>query len=336
VSVALFSLFPIDQVAMSRIGALFGETAERVDIELALNVQLSTVAAAKQDAGWLAILPTNVFAALTANDSLRVIIFAAIFGAAMVMKERHSGTSIFSALEHIQGVCILIFKWFHFLTPIGVVALIAPQVAKLGPDIYSVLAPFAYTFVAVSILLMLIPALVVSIVLGLPRKMVFATLLEPIALGAATKNTLVCIPAALEALRDELRVPREPCELYVPIGFVTMQFGSMIFFIVGTLFIGQLMVHTFSVLDLMLVAAFSGLASFATIGSKGVYVLAPMALVLRPFGLSYELALPLMILVEPIANLLRVMLNVAWNCVIPVLAAGRKSPAVVAAAAPAT
>jgi hypothetical protein len=44
----------------------------------------------------------------------------------------------------------------------------------------------------------------------------------------------------------------------------------------------------------------------------------------------------LMILVEPIANLLRVMLNVAWNCVIPVLAAGRKSPAVVAAAAPAT
>ena len=80
-----------------------------------------------------------MFSALSSNDSLRVIVFAIIFGAGMVMSERRSGTSIFSALRHIQAVCILIFDWFNLLVPFGIVALVAPQVALLGADVYTVL-----------------------------------------------------------------------------------------------------------------------------------------------------------------------------------------------------
>jgi Na+/H+-dicarboxylate symporter len=45
--------------------------------------------------------------------------------------------------------------------------------------------------------------------------------------------------------------------------------------------------------------------------------------VLRPFGLSYEVAVPLMIIIDPLADMLRTMLNVAINCMIPTLAGGR-------------
>jgi Na+/H+-dicarboxylate symporter len=65
----------------------------------------------------------------------------------------------------------------------------------------------------------------------------------------------------------------------------------------------------------------------------GLAALAPLGSVLRPFGLSYELAVPLMIIVDPIANMVRVMLNVAVNWVIPALAAGREAPVAEAAAA---
>ena len=44
---------------------------------------------------------------------------------------------------------------------------------------------------------------------------------------------------------------------------------------------------------------------------------------LRPFGLSYELAVPLMIIIDPIANMIRAMVNIAVNCAIPALAGGR-------------
>lgn len=325
VSTVIFKVIPLDQATTDRIGTLFGASATQVDIELALNPQFSTAGSAREEKGILSVLPTNVFAALTANDSLRVIIFAIIFGAGMAISERRLGTSIFGALKHIQDASILIFDWFNLLTPIGIVSLIAPQVALLGPDIYSVLAAFMYAFLAVSVLLLVMPILIISIVRRLDPRMVLAKMLKPLALVVATRNALICAPAALETLKLELRAAPEPCDLYIPIGFAVMRFGPLIYFATATLFIGYLMGRTFSGFDLVLLAAFSIMASFATIGVSGVAGLAPLAIVLRPFGLSYELALPLIVIVDPVVAMIRAMLNVALNCQIPVLAAGQKS-----------
>lgn len=324
----VFNLMPLDQATTNRIGILVGASANRVDIEFALNPLLSDGASPTGETGFLSIVPANIFSALSSNDSLRVIIFAVIFGIAMVTSERRSGISIFSALKHIQDACVLIFDWFNVLAPIGIVALIAPQVAFFGPDIYVVLAPFAYTYLAANALLLVTPILVVSFVLRLGPRIVFAKFLKPLALAAATLNALICAPTVLETMKEELHAPPEPCELYIPIGLAVMRFGYMIHFAGATLFIGYLLGRTFSGSDLVLVALFSMMASFATIGVRGLVGLAAMAAVLRPFGLSYELALPLMAIVDPIASMVRALDNVALNCHIPVLAAGRELPAV--------
>ena len=76
----------------------------------------------------------------------------------------------------------------------------------------------------------------------------------------------------------------------------------------------------FGVIDLALLVVFSVGASFATLGVSGLAALAPLAIVLRPFGLSYEVAVPLMIIIDPLADMVRTMLNVAINCMIPTLA----------------
>jgi Na+/H+-dicarboxylate symporter len=81
--------------------------------------------------------------------------------------------------------------------------------------------------------------------------------------------------------------------------------------------------RSFSVLDLGMVAVFSTVASFATLGLNGIAALSPLAMVLRPFGLSYEIAVPLMIVIDPIAELLRVMLNVTINCTVAAVASSR-------------
>ena len=86
---------------------------------------------------------------------MRVLVFAAIFGVGMVLTERQSGHSIFDALRHIQAVCALIFDWFSLLVPIGIVALVAPQVARLGSDAFTALTLFAYPFLATGALLLL-------------------------------------------------------------------------------------------------------------------------------------------------------------------------------------
>ena len=152
---------------------------------------------------------------------------------------------------------------------------------------------------------------------------VFGALLRPVMLGASTRNSLICVPLALETLKNDLKVKNEPCDLYIPIGIATIRFGTILYFVIATLFMGTLMGRQFNLIDLGLLALFSVGASFATLGLSGLAALAPLAIVLRPFGLSYEVAVPLMIIIDPLADMLRTMLNVAINCMIPTLAGGR-------------
>ena len=319
VSGLIFHYTSVDEQMIAKIGALVGQSADGIDVEFAINPGRDPQSIGSGETGIFSVIPTNIFAALSSNDSVRVMIFAVIFGIGMVMTERQSGHSIFGALRHVQAVCITIFDWFSLLVPIGIVALIAPQVALLGPDAFTVLALFGYAFLATSLLLLSSAILISALSLRAAPSAVFAALLKPMMLGASTRNTLICIPIALEALKDNLKVRREICDLFVPLGFATIRFGTIVYFIVATVFMGTLMGRTFSLADFGLVAAFSIAASFATLGLNGLAALAPLAVVLRPFGLSYEVALPLMIIIDPLAELVRVMLNVVVNCMIPIL-----------------
>jgi proton glutamate symport protein len=322
VTSAIFSFASVDERTIADIGVLVGQSSDNMDVEFAIDSRASRNFVTG-DTGIFSVIPTNVFAALSANDSVRVLCFALIFGVGMVMTERESGYSIFGALRHVQAVCITIFDWFSLLVPIGIVALIAPQVALLGSNAFTVLALFAYAFVGTSLLLLSAAILISAWSLSVPFGAVLTALLKPMMLGASTRNTLVCIPIALEALKDDLKVKRELCDLFIPLGFATVRFGTILYFTVATLFVGTLMGRSFSVSDLGMVAVFSTVASFATLGLNGIAALSPLALVLRPFGLSYEIAVPLMIVVDPIAELFRVMLNVTINCMISTGASGR-------------
>ena len=321
----IFHYVTLDEHMIAKIGALVGQSADGIDVEFAIDPSHALQAAGNIESGIFSVIPINIFAALSSNDSVRVLVFATIFGIGMVMTERQSGHSIFGALRHIQAVCTLIFDWFSLLVPLGIVALVAPQVALLGADAFTVLALFGYAFLATSLLLLLAAILFSALSLRASPGAVFTALLKPMMLGASTRNTLICIPTALETLKDDLKVKGGPCDLFIPIGFATIRFGTILYFVIATLFMGMLMGRTFSMIDLGLVAVFSVAASFATLGVTGLAALAPLAVVLRPFGLSYEVAVPLMIIIDPIANMIRVMLNVAINCTIPALAAGRET-----------
>ena len=302
---------------------LVSASSNYADIEFTLDPERTAAGSTVLFSGLLSVIPDNVFAALASNDSMQVLVFATIFGVGMVFSEKRSGYSVFGALAHIQEVCILIFDWFGVLVPLGIIVLVAPQIALLDSSAYAVLGLFCSAVLVVSGIVLLAAALTVSFVLRIPVGASMTSMLGPIILGAATRNTLVCIPSSLEALAGQLRLRREPCELYVPIGFALVQFGPIIYFAVAATFMGLIQGRSFSAIEIVLLAVFSVAASFGTLGLAGPAALIPLAAVLRPFGLSYELALPLLIIVEPIANMVRVPVNVAVNFVMPVLAVGR-------------
>ncbi len=189
-----------DEQIITNIGALLGRSADSIDVEFAIDARHGAAITGAAEFAILSFIPTNIFASLSSNDSVRVLVFAAIFGIGTVLTERQSGHSIFDALRHIPAVCALIFDWFSLLVPIGIVALVAPQVARLGPDAFTALTLFAYPFLATGGLLLLAGPILCAFALRMSPVSVVGALLKPVMLGASTRNSLISVPLALETL----------------------------------------------------------------------------------------------------------------------------------------
>lgn len=319
----LFVAMPPEAAAIAKIGAFVGTSSDRIDVEFILDQNRGTGVSSSPSTGLLALVPTNIFASLASNDSLRVLLFSVLFGLAMVQTERQSGQSVFGALRSIQSVCNRIFDWFNVLAPVGIIALIAPQIATLGTEVLGLLALFLYAYLLTAGAVIFLSIVVVSIALRVNPAFAAIELMKPIMLCAATRNALVCIPQGLQTMKVDLKALPAPCDLFIPVGFAAYRVGTFLFFVVACLFVGLIMGRVFTTQELMLVALLSFGASFATIGLSGFAQLVPLASVLRPFGLSYEVALPLLIAVDPIASIVRGMVNIAGNLAIPALAGGR-------------
>ena len=76
---------------IAKIGALVGQSADGIDVEFAINPSRDPQSIASGEAGIFSVIPTNIFAALSSNDSVRVLIFAIIFGIGMVMTDANPG-----------------------------------------------------------------------------------------------------------------------------------------------------------------------------------------------------------------------------------------------------
>jgi Na+/H+-dicarboxylate symporter len=100
VTSAIFHYSSVDEQMIAKIGALVGQSADGIDVEFAINPSHDLQSTGSGESGIFSVIPTNIFAALSSNDSVRVLIFALIFGIGMVRTERQSGHSIFGALRH--------------------------------------------------------------------------------------------------------------------------------------------------------------------------------------------------------------------------------------------
>jgi proton glutamate symport protein len=325
VGAATFYFFHVDEATIARIGAFVAQSSDRVDIEFALDPQHAVAAVPAAAFRAQDLLPTNIFVSLSGNDTMKVLIFMAIFGGAVVATAKPGGYSLFSALEHIQAACIRIFDWFSLVAPLGMVALIAPQIALMGPEIGAILGMFVWAFFATSILVTAAGIIGAAIGLRTSPRAVFAAFLRPMMLAVATRNSTLCIPLTLEVLKDDLGAAGRPCDLYVPVGLSMLRFGTIIYFILATQFMGALMGRPFGLLEFVTMSVLATVASFATLGVNGPAALPPLAGVLRPFGLSYELAVPLMVIFDPVANMVRTPINIALNAAIPAIASGRET-----------
>lgn len=260
------------------------------------------------------LVPDNLFAALASGQTLKVLVFALLFGLAVGHVPQRVGTlALVHTLETVYQGCQVLMRWFTFPLPLVMLCMSASQTARTGLEPLLAMGSFLGGFTLASVLVLALAVAVVVWRTGLRPGVVLQALREPFFMAVATRSSATCMPAMIEALAERLRFERTRVELMVPLSISLLRLGPVLYYVCATLFVAQLYGRPLSGPDLLLVGAACLLAGLASAGMTGVVTISLTGVVCGYLGLPFEAAFVLFVAVDPLCDMLRTALLVIGN-----------------------
>jgi proton glutamate symport protein len=265
--------------------------------------------------------PASVVASMANGDVLQTVVFAVIFGLAVVA----AGERAQPVVTLCSAVASVMFKFTDLImrfAPIGVGAAIAATVGRQGPGMLGHLALLVGTlYLALIIFISLLLGLAGTL-LKLPIRAFWKAVRAPFTLAFATASSESAMPKAMEAM-IELGVPPRIVGFVIPTGYSFNLDGSTLYLAIASVFVAQ-------------AAESSGAAHFGLgqqvllmltlmITSKGVAAVPRASLViliatLHSFGLPAE-GVAVILGVDALMDMARTSVNVLGNCMASVVVA---------------
>jgi len=261
-------------------------------------------------AEWLiALVPANVVRVLADGAMLPLIVFALVFGLALVSVPETSRRHIVLIFRGIAESMLVIVRWLMVVAPIGVFALTLPLVARLGLSAVGALAAYVILVsvsVVVFVLVVVYPA---AAILGRVSLRDFARAAAPgQAVAISARSSLAALPALIESSRTRLGLPVEITGFFLPLAAAMFRVGATLGLTAGAVFIGRLYGVTLGVEQLTTVIITAVITSFSIPGIPGGSIIA-MAPVLASVGLPVE-GVGILLGVDTIPDMFRTAANV--------------------------
>ncbi len=299
----------------------------KVDIEISLAEQETQVEKATIIDFIANIIPRNVFKSLVDELALQLVIFSILFGIASGVIGGERSEFIVTVFEGLFKAFQAIISWLMYLLPIGLIFLIAGQIAS-SQKFFEVLAAmirFIVLFYIVGLLLLVINTIIIWRRSKEKLGLVLKELLDPIIIALATRSSFATLPSAMKALNQKLGFFENATKLYIPLGITLGRFGNILYFALATVFVSQLYGSPLTTGSIFIALIGSIFAGTATAGATGLTTLGLMSIVLEPMGLPIEAVLILFMTIDTIIDPLRTLLIVHSNMAVNALVAGKAS-----------
>lgn len=262
----------------------------------------------------VAIVPTNIIAAMSANDILAVMFFALFFGIGLLLVQSPKSIMVKDVIEGVFEVSMRLIGMVIQLAPIAIFCFMFNLSAQFGWDLLIRLAAFVG---------------VVLLALGLQTFGVFPLLLKfiakksPIAFFRQTREASVMafstassnatLPTALRVAETQLKLPPRISRFVLTLGATANQNGSAMFEGVTVLFLAQFFGVDLSLGDQIFVMLVCILASIGTAGVPGG-TLPVIALILAGVNVPPE-GIGLILGVDRFLDMCRTTVNVVGDLV---------------------
>lgn len=262
----------------------------------------------------VAIVPSNVFAAMNSNDVLAVMFFSLFFGIGLMLVQNERTAALKSVVEGVFEVAMKLIGLVIQLAPIAIFCFMFNLASQFGWDLMIRLSAYVG---------------VVLLALGLQMFVVFPVILKTLArkspigffretqeafvMAFATASSNATLPTALRVAKERLHLPDKIARFVLTIGATANQNGTAMFEGVTVIFLAQFFGIDLTLqqqIFVMLVCILGG------IGTAGVPAgsLPVIALILASVGVPPE-GIGLVLGVDRFLDMCRTVLNVIGDLV---------------------
>lgn len=290
---------------LQTLGVLVNQSG--VDLEMALSGPLPEASGGDVSTLVNSMVPDNIFAALSEGQTLKVLLFAMIFGVSLGLVKASTTAALFDTLDSLYQAFNKVIHGLTYLLPFGLCSLLAYQLSQVGVEVLLSMVDFVVVAIATFALIYLISTLVIWRRSGIGLWPTLLALKDPTILSLATSSSLACLPAAITSLSDHLKFNPQTTNLVTPLAITLCRFGSVVYFALATLFVMQLYQRDLSLAALGIVIVGAILAGMATSGVTGILTLTMLGLVLDPLKLPLEAVLVLFIAIDPLMDPFRTL-----------------------------
>lgn len=211
------------------------------------------------------IIPDTIVGAFAKGDILQVLLFAVLFGfALMALGER--GKLVRELIDQTSKAVFAVVGIIMRVAPLGALGAMAFTVGKYGPAALGNLLGLIATFYLTAALFVLVVLGVIARLVGFSIFRFLAYIKEELLIVLGTSSSESALPSLMAKL-EALGCPKSVVGLVVPTGYSFNLDGTNIYMTLATLFVAQAMNITLSLSDQL---AIVGVAMLTSKGASGV------------------------------------------------------------------
>ena len=187
----------------------------------------------------VSLLPANPLAALAEGQMLQIVLFAFVFGVALVVMPGPKAAPMFHLLESLQGVCMTIVSWAMRLAPVAVFGLSVRLTATVGLDALAGMLAYVGTVLLGLLLLMALYIAMASTLGGCAPGKFLRAARDVQLLGFSTSSSAAVMPLSMRTAEEKLGVRPAMARFVIPLGATVNMDGTALYQGVAAVFLAQ-------------------------------------------------------------------------------------------------
>lgn len=266
----------------------------------------------------VALLPSNPLDAMLSANMLQVVVFALIFGTALVILPAQQARPLLDLLGSLLAVCMTIVRWAMWLAPFAVFGLLAQLTARIGLDAVLGMGVYVATVLAGLLLMFGLYLLIVSLFTTRSALHFLGASRELLLLAFSTSSSAAVMPLTLRVAEERLGVRASIANFVIPLATTINMNGTALYQGVAALFLAQVFGVDISFGEMLLIVLVSVGAAIGSPATPGVGIVI-LAMVLTSVGIPAA-GIALILGVDRILDMSRTAINVAGDLVACMLA----------------